>query len=130
MLDEANADDEDGVEAAQKCLEVANIYERYEQAKANHKAVDFGDLIMHPTLLIEDDAALRAAVQLRHRHVLVDEYQDVNRASVRMVKALAGDGKRRGSPRRPSIDLPVPWCPPTVASVALRPWGSYPARKD
>ena len=33
-------------------------------------------------------------MRLRHRHVLVDEYQDVNRASVRLVKALAGDGKR------------------------------------
>ena len=34
-----------------------------------------------------------ATVRLRHRHVLVDEYQDVNRASVELVKALTGDGK-------------------------------------
>ena len=86
--------DEDSIEAAQKCLEVAAIYDRYEQAKTKHGAVDFGDLIMRPALLIEENAALRATVQLRHRHVLVDEYQDVNRASVRLVKALAGDGKR------------------------------------
>jgi superfamily I DNA/RNA helicase len=89
-----NARDDDTVEAADKCLEVAEIYERYEKAKLEHKAVDFGDLIMRPTLLIEGNPALRAALQLRHRHVLVDEYQDVNRASVRLVKALAGDGKR------------------------------------
>ena len=63
-------------------------------AKADHEAVDFGDLIMRPTLLLESNKALQAAVQLRHRHVLVDEYQDVNRASVRLVKAIAGDGKR------------------------------------
>ena len=49
---------------------------------------------MRPALLLEGDPALRAAMRLRHRHVLVDEYQDVNRASVRLVKALAGDGKR------------------------------------
>lgn len=90
----ADANDEDSIEAAQKCIEVAEIYARYERAKTDHKAVDFGDLIMRPTLLIESDPALRAAVQLRHRHVLVDEYQDVNRASVRLVKALAGDAKR------------------------------------
>ncbi len=90
----AAATDEDSTEAAQKCLEVANIYARYEQAKKDHRAVDFGDLIMRPALLIEGNPALRASVQLRHRHVLVDEYQDVNRASVRLVKALAGDGKR------------------------------------
>ena len=49
---------------------------------------------MRPALLIESNAALRAAIQLRHRHLMVDEYQDVNRASVRLVKALAGDAKR------------------------------------
>jgi DNA helicase II / ATP-dependent DNA helicase PcrA len=92
MLDAAG--DDDSTQAARKCLEVAEIYERYEQAKAGHQAVDFGDLIMRPTMLIESDPALKAAVQLRHRHVLVDEYQDVNRASVRLVKALAGDSKR------------------------------------
>ena len=92
MRDKAR--DDETVEAAEKCLEVAEIYERYEKAKSDHKAVDFGDLIMRPTLLIEGNPALRAALQLRHRHVLVDEYQDVNRASVRLVKTLAGDGKR------------------------------------
>ncbi len=81
-------------EAARKCLEIADIYESYERAKQDHGAVDFGDLIMRPALLLEGDPALRAAMRLRHRHVLVDEYQDVNRASVRLVKALTGDGKR------------------------------------
>src|SRR5262249_11855505 len=47
-----------------------------------------------PTRLLESNKAIQAAIQLRHRHVLVDEYQDVNRASVRLVKAIAGDGKR------------------------------------
>lgn len=88
------ASDDDSKEAAEKCLEVADIYQRYEQAKEDHGAIDFGDIIMRPSMLLENDVALRAAVQLRHRHVLVDEYQDVNRASVRFVKALAGDAKR------------------------------------
>jgi superfamily I DNA/RNA helicase len=92
MLDATT--DEDSTEAAQKCLEIAEIYDRYEKAKLKHRAVDFGDLIMRPALLIEENAAVRAAIQLRHRHVLVDEYQDVNRASVRLVKALAGDARR------------------------------------
>ena len=55
--------------------------------------MDFGDLIMLPALLIEQDEAVRNAVRLRHRHLLVDEYQDVNRASVRLVKAVAGAGE-------------------------------------
>jgi len=88
------AKNEDDREAAEKCLEVAQIYDLYERGIRERDAVDFGDLIMRPALLLEADAELRLAVQLRHRHVLVDEYQDVNRASARLLKAVAGDGKR------------------------------------
>ncbi len=90
----ASAGDDDEREAAEKCLEVAHIYDLYEHAIRERGAVDFGDLIMRPALLLESDKELRLAVQLRHRHVLVDEYQDVNRASARLLKAVAGDGKR------------------------------------
>ncbi len=92
MFDRAR--DDDTREAAEKCLEVACVYELYEQALRDYGGVDFGDLIMRPVLLLEADPALRTVLQLRHRHVLVDEYQDVNRASGRLLKAIAGDGKR------------------------------------
>lgn len=92
MLDRAR--DDDAREAAEKCLEVARVYELYEQALRDYGGVDFGDLIMRPALLLEADPTLRAVLHLRHRHVLVDEYQDVNRASGRLLKAVAGDGKR------------------------------------
>jgi superfamily I DNA/RNA helicase len=79
--------------AAEKALEVAAVYELYEQELLKRKAVDFGDLIMRPALLLEEDEAIRRIVRLRHRHILVDEYQDVNRASGRLLHALAGDGR-------------------------------------
>jgi DNA helicase-2/ATP-dependent DNA helicase PcrA len=90
---EAASDDVTRV-AAEKCLEVAQVYDLYERALRERGAVDFGDLIMRPALLLESDATLRASLNLRHRHVLVDEYQDVNRASGRLLRAVAGDGKR------------------------------------
>lgn len=86
--------DEEAIEAAEECLEIAEIYKRYEEAKRKRGAVDFGDLIMAPVKLIETDAGVRAAIELRHRHVLIDEYQDVNRASVRLIKAISGDARR------------------------------------
>lgn len=92
MLNDAS-DDKTRV-AAQKCLEVADIYDLYEKALHDHESVDFGDLIMRPVLLLESNHKIRDGLQLRHRHILVDEYQDVNRASARLLKALAGDGKR------------------------------------
>ncbi|MFA6180391.1 MAG: ATP-dependent DNA helicase, partial [Candidatus Methylopumilus sp.] len=85
--------DEKAIETAGKVMEIAAVYELYEKAKTEHNAVDFGDLIMLPAMLLEKDAVARDLTRLRHRHVLVDEYQDVNRASVRLLKALAGDGK-------------------------------------
>ena len=57
---------------------MAQVYSLYEQALSDHGAVDFGDLILRPTLLLEQDETIRSEIQLRHRHVLVDEYQDVN----------------------------------------------------
>lgn len=92
MLDAAS--DDDALEAAEKVLEVAHVYELYEQALNERRAVDFGDIIMRPALLLEADEAIRRTVQLRHRHVLVDEYQDVNRASGRFLRSMSGDGSR------------------------------------
>lgn len=88
------ATDEDEQTAAEKSLEIAQIYEFYERAMHDRGAVDFGDLIMRPALLLESDPRLQRAVQVRHRHVLVDEYQDVNRASARFLQAVVGDGTR------------------------------------
>jgi DNA helicase-2/ATP-dependent DNA helicase PcrA len=93
MLDEAGAD-EAAREAADKALEVAEIYRLYEAALRARRAVDFGDLIMRPTRLLDEDATVQTALRLRHRHVLVDEYQDINRASAKLVRAIAGDGDR------------------------------------
>lgn len=92
MLDAAR--DQDSRETAEKVLEVAAVYERYDQLLAKYKLLDFGDLIMKPTLFLEEDASIRSVLQMKYRHVLVDEYQDVNRASARLLKALAGDGER------------------------------------
>lgn len=90
----STAADEETRVAAQKCLEIADIYDLYEAALREHGGVDFGDLIMRPARLMEEDESVRIRVQLRHRHVLVDEYQDVNRASARLLRQVAGTGER------------------------------------
>ena len=92
MLDSAVSAEERTT--AEKCLEVARVFEIYDRGLRERGAVDFGDLIMRPALLLEADPVLAQTTRLRHRHLLVDEYQDVNRASARLLKAVAGDGKR------------------------------------
>jgi superfamily I DNA/RNA helicase len=88
----AAASDQSAVEAAEKAAEVAKVYARYEELKALAQCVDFGDLVMRPVLLLESDEAVRAQLQDAYDHVLVDEYQDVNRSSVRLLSALKPTG--------------------------------------
>ena len=80
--DEAN-------EAADKMLEFAHIYRIYDQALREANAVDFGDLIRLSITLINVNPDVRAYVS-GFKHVLVDEYQDVNFASAQLLQAFAG----------------------------------------
>ena len=68
------------------------VYEAYEALKHEALCVDFGDLVSLPVRLLETNAEIRAHFQNLYDHVLVDEYQDVNRSSVRLLAALRGDG--------------------------------------
>ncbi|MER8829612.1 UvrD-helicase domain-containing protein [Mesorhizobium sp. M0938] len=85
----ATASDEEDLEAADKMLEFAHIYEVYEDALLLANAVDFGDLIRLAIDLIQNNADARAYV-MGFKHVLVDEYQDVNFASAKFLQAIAG----------------------------------------
>lgn len=85
--------DEEAATRAEKCLEVALLFETYERLMAAGQLIDFGDLVAQPVRLVETDAEVKVALKARHQHVLVDEYQDVNRASVRLLRAIVGDGR-------------------------------------
>ncbi|HXC53122.1 MAG TPA: ATP-dependent helicase [Candidatus Limnocylindrales bacterium] len=80
-------------EAAEKCQEVAKVYAYYESLKEERRCLDFGDLVSMPVRLIERDEEVLNLLRARHQHVLIDEFQDVNRASVRLLKAIAGSGE-------------------------------------
>jgi superfamily I DNA/RNA helicase len=69
------------------------LFEAYERLLTGRQLLDFGDLVALPVRLVEGSAEVRDALRARHEHVLVDEYQDVNRASVRLLKAIVGDGR-------------------------------------
>jgi superfamily I DNA/RNA helicase len=80
----------DEFEAAEKAVEVGQIYKIYQEALREADAVDFGDLVMLPAQLMAEHEDIRAEYQQRFRHILVDEYQDVNFASARLLQLLAG----------------------------------------
>lgn len=79
--------------AAEKAHEVGRVYAAYERLKFDARCVDFGDLVTLPVRLLEQNPAIRAHFQTLYDHLLVDEYQDVNRSSVRLLTALREDGE-------------------------------------
>lgn len=56
--------------------------------------LDFDDLISLPTLLLQNNLAVRERWQNRLRYLLVDEYQDTNTSQYQMVKLLVGSRAR------------------------------------
>lgn len=80
-------------EATERCLEVATVFEAFEKLKLANGCVDFGDLVAMPVKLCESHEDVRSHLASRYQHILVDEFQDVNRSSVRLIKAIAGDGR-------------------------------------
>jgi superfamily I DNA/RNA helicase len=89
----AKAGDAEALEAAKRAGEVARVYAAYEHLKRNAHCVDFGDLVAMPVKLLEAETVIRETLQSQYDHVLVDEYQDVNRSSVRLLSALRPDGR-------------------------------------
>ena len=70
---------------------VAKVYPEYQKALENQNAFDFDDLLMKPVELLESNPAILQGYRDRFSFVLVDEYQDTNRAQFRFVELLAAD---------------------------------------
>jgi ATP-dependent DNA helicase UvrD/PcrA len=79
-------EDDDSVAAAT----LARVAERYEQTLRAAGALDFDDLLLRAVALFDRDATVRDAYRRRFPYVLVDEYQDTNRAQYELVRNLAG----------------------------------------
>ena len=70
---------------------VAPIYHDLGDALRLANAVDFDDLLVLPVRLLRENPSQLASYRSRFRYVLVDEYQDTNRAQYQLVRLLAGD---------------------------------------
>ncbi len=66
----------------------AEVYPRYQAALRAYAAFDFDDLIVEPVRLMQRDAAVGDRWAGRFRFVLVDEFQDTNKAQLLLVKEL------------------------------------------
>ncbi|HEX6100753.1 MAG TPA: UvrD-helicase domain-containing protein [Thermoanaerobaculia bacterium] len=69
---------------------VAEIYRLYQKRLREYDAMDFDDLIGNYVLLLEKHEDVRNELHDRFQHLLIDEYQDTNKAQYVLVKLLAG----------------------------------------
>ncbi len=83
--DAAEALAEDGRRQA----ELARAYARYQELLAAKGFIDFGDQVALALRLVRLSAAARRDIAGRYRYILVDEFQDTNRAQAELVGLLA-----------------------------------------
>ena len=69
--------------------QVGRIYESYERTLREAGALDFDDLLLRAVDLFTTHPLIRERYARRFRHVLVDEYQDTNRAQYELIRALS-----------------------------------------
>jgi superfamily I DNA/RNA helicase len=70
---------------------VADVYRQYERELHRMNAMDFDDLLVRAVNVLELFPEVRERYATQFRDVLVDEYQDTNRAQYRWLQLLAGE---------------------------------------
>jgi DNA helicase-2/ATP-dependent DNA helicase PcrA len=68
---------------------IARIYPVYQKKLWSNHAVDFADLILETVRMLQTRPEVREYYQTRFQHVMIDEYQDVNRLQYELVRLLA-----------------------------------------
>ena len=91
MLERAETPED--VESAERALEVAGVYRFYQAHLEREGLLDFGDLIFRAVTLLREYPDARERVRLTYTHQLVDEFQDINRASGLLLREVAGEGR-------------------------------------
>lgn len=71
---------------------VAQAYAQYRDRMLEANAMDFDDLLVNAVSVLERDPEVLARYRQKFRWILVDEYQDTNRAQYRLLQLLASEG--------------------------------------
>ena len=68
---------------------VARVYGKYQQLLKQNNALDFDDLLLRSVQALRDFPDVKRELQERFRYIMIDEYQDTNRAQYVLAHALA-----------------------------------------
>lgn len=78
---------------SQQLADLAEAYRRYQRQIRERGEFDFGELQTRFIEILESDREALDRWRDTFKHILIDEYQDVNQAQERIIKLLAGDGR-------------------------------------
>jgi DNA helicase II / ATP-dependent DNA helicase PcrA len=70
---------------------VAPVYNELEGTLRQANAVTFDDLLVLPVRILQEHEHVRTQYRERFKFVLVDEYQDTNRAQYRFIRLIGGE---------------------------------------
>ena len=70
--------------------QVAQVYEAYESLKRQERTIDFEDVLLLTTAMIEEEREVRERIHDQYRYFTVDEYQDVSPLQQRLINAWLG----------------------------------------
>ncbi|HSX32742.1 MAG TPA: ATP-dependent DNA helicase [Candidatus Saccharimonadales bacterium] len=82
----------------EKLLAACDIYQQYQAALAKQGLVDFEDQIVVVLAALAAHEELRLNLQERFQYIMIDEYQDTNRAQLQMVQYLTDAPVHEGRP--------------------------------
>ncbi len=68
---------------------VAEIYQLYQQKLRTNNALDFDDLLMLSVRLLQNNEEVLQKYQNKFQYIMIDEYQDTNRAQYLLAQMLA-----------------------------------------
>ena len=71
--------------------QVAQVYSAYESIKRQELAMDFEDVLLLTTAMLEEEREVRERVQDKYRYFTVDEYQDISPLQQRLINAWLGN---------------------------------------
>lgn len=72
-----------------KLRKVCQFYELYQRKLKSNNALDFDDLIFKTIELFEKEPEILDYYQRRFQYIMIDEYQDTNKAQYRLVNLLS-----------------------------------------
>lgn len=81
-----------------KLNEAITIYEQYQLCLQTQELIDFADQIMWVLDALEKKPELRMNLQERYQYIMIDEYQDTNRAQLQLARYLTDSPVHEGRP--------------------------------